>query len=56
MIDDMSILQIEERTDQEIQTASDMDGTIEDILPLNSNEHGTDTSMENEISSWSNKT
>ncbi|KAH0685810.1 hypothetical protein KY285_016371 [Solanum tuberosum] len=58
--DDMSIIQTEERTDQEIQTVSDMqleqkadgEGTIEDILPLNSNEHGTDTSAENEISSW----
>ncbi|KAG5627492.1 hypothetical protein H5410_012710 [Solanum commersonii] len=57
--DDMSIIQTEERTDQEIQTVSDMqleqkadgEGTIEDILPLNSNEHGTDTSAENEISS-----
>ncbi|WMV44670.1 hypothetical protein MTR67_038055 [Solanum verrucosum] len=58
--DDMSIIQTEERTNQEIQRVSDMqleqkadgEGTIEDILPLNSNEHGTDTSAENEISSW----
>ncbi|KAG5602467.1 hypothetical protein H5410_033837 [Solanum commersonii] len=28
------------------------EGTIEDILLLNSNEHGTDTSTENEIFSW----
>ncbi|WMV27311.1 hypothetical protein MTR67_020696 [Solanum verrucosum] len=58
--DDMSIIQTEERIDQEIQMLSDMqldqkaegEGTIEDILPLNSNELGTDTSAENEISSW----
>ncbi|WMV45536.1 hypothetical protein MTR67_038921 [Solanum verrucosum] len=58
--DDMSIIHTEERTDQETQTLSDMqldqkaegESTIEDILPLNSNEHGTDTSTENEISSW----
>lgn len=62
--DDMSIIQRKEKTCQEIQIVSDMkldqkaegEGTIVDILPLNSNEHGIDTSTENESLYGSNKT
>ncbi|KAG5624666.1 hypothetical protein H5410_009884 [Solanum commersonii] len=58
--DDMSIIQTEERTTAETQTENTMlmeqkaegEGIIEDIIPLNSDEHETGIAAKNEIPSW----
>ncbi|WMV13352.1 hypothetical protein MTR67_006737 [Solanum verrucosum] len=58
--DDMSIIQTEERTTTETQTENNMlmeqkaegEGIIEDIIPLNSDEHETGIAAKNEIPSW----